>query len=130
MIFRDYDHQAFYEDCLRRERAASDVYRKALFYTLGLTAETRDHLGDVYSFTEHGINPNGLNAAWQTGSSVRVTQLAFNLFNGFAEEPPNSSSSQKLFCDSFLPYMLEAVKLRYPEYARSTETEANNGQPD
>lgn len=121
MLFKDKQHQEFYEENVNKTNSASDPYRKALFYTLGLTAETRNNINDLYDFNEKGILFDGLRKPWQTGSTGRVTRLAFNLYNNYhgnGEIGDNAGSytPEDIFCDSLMIYFFEAVKLRYPEY--------------
>lgn len=130
MIFKDRLHEEFYKTNVSKTNSGSDPYRKALFYTLGLTAETRDHIVALYDYKEKCIDFDGLCKGWQTGTSKKVTRLAFNLYNGCAydsdEDFQNGKLSQyyvvdEIFCCGLAPYFYEAIKLRYPEY-----THANN----
>lgn len=127
MRFKDGLHQDFFEKMVARTHSQKDSYRKALFYVLGLTAETRNNINTLYDFKEKGILFDGLNgpkSAWQTGTSIRITQLAFNLYNGYCGETDAEAANftpENLFCDCLLPYMLEAVKIRYPNYAEDED---------
>ena len=121
--FLDEEHENFYSDMVLRTHSEEDVYRKAFFYALGLTDETRRHIDSLYGFTGKCINFTGFSAAWQTGTSIKVTRLAFNLFNGFTGEDvkdtnANHYSPEDLFACNLAKYMFEAVKLRYPDYCR------------
>lgn len=114
---KDSDHFLFYNGLVTDTNAGDDPCRKALLYALGLTEETRRHVRELYDFKERCIIPEGLDKPWQTGSSTRVTRLAFNLYNGFADaNEPSAFTPYDLFCDPLQPYMLEAVRLRYAEY--------------
>jgi hypothetical protein len=46
---------------------------------------------------------------------MRVTRLAFNLFNDYDGEAGEFTPSN-ILCDGLMAYFFEAVKLRYPEY--------------
>ena len=123
MIYSDTDHKEFYQNCIVRHSAAHDSYHSALFYTLGLTAETRNHIEKLYDFKNRRIIVKGLLEGFQTGTSLRVTRLAFNLFNGFTgdaqsieKDVSNLYSPYYLFDTGLLAYFFEAIKLRYPEY--------------
>jgi|LSQX01.3.fsa_nt_gb hypothetical protein len=127
MIFLDDLHKKFYEDSVLRTNCSRDPYRKALFYTLGLTSETRDNINTLYDFKLGCINFDALQKGWQTGTSRKVTRLAFNLFDGMAydseEDFSNSNISKyyvvdEIFCCGLAPYFWEAIKLRYPEYTK------------
>jgi hypothetical protein len=126
MVFKDNQHKEFYNDCIVKAQAHNDPYRKALFYALGLTNETRRNISSLYDFNERGILLNGLNNGWQTSTSLRVTRMAFNLYNGFAGDIGDGNDQYAglytpyhLFDTSLLPFLFEAVKLRYPEYYRN-----------
>lgn len=130
IIFKGKEHKDFFEGCVARANAQSDPYHRALFYALGICEETREHINDLYDFEEKGINFDALSSPWQTSGTKRICRLAFNLFNSFHNSPlPHGSNTYDLEPDtdgSFTPYelfatpeagyMLEAVKIRYPEY--------------
>lgn len=108
-------HRDFYEDMLGKCQK-QDSYHRAFFYLMGLTGDTRTHINDVFDFQEDGIIPEGLTAGWQTGGSIRVCRMAFNLWNGYSEAPGDEFTPAALFCCEFARYFVEAIKLRYPEY--------------
>lgn len=120
MIFIDDQHRSFYES-----RFCGDVYRDSVSYLLGLTEETRKNAGDL--FDEDGLQIEGLSKAWQTGSTKKLTRLAFNLWNGCMVDSQEDFDNDKLssyygpsdiFCCSFAPYFVQAIQIRYPEYFR------------
>ncbi|MCU6711553.1 DUF6075 family protein [Paenibacillus sp. J5C_2022] len=116
--FRDDEHEQFYHQMLN-ERKCNDSYHRALFYTLGIAHDTRNHIRDLFDFSNGGIKPEGLSAAWQTGSSARVSRLAFNLWNGWSESGGERySMPHELFDCNYALYFFEAIRLRYPEYCR------------
>jgi len=117
MKFRDDEHRKFFEDCTKK--APNDSYHRALFYTLGLTAETRKNINQLYNFKERQIEFEGLHKPWQTGSTYKICHLAFNLFNGYSgdeESEAENYTPYNLFCCSLAEYMLEAVKIKYADY--------------
>lgn len=130
MRFQSLEHKQFYE-----QMNPKDVYQRALFYLIGLCPDTRRNAHNLYG--PDGIKPEAIHAGWQTGTSVRVTRLAFNLYTDgvptahqYTEDdrlkPPTESdlnecslySASDIFCCGYAPYFMEAVKLRYPEYCR------------
>lgn len=120
MIFADEEHKSFYIQNVQRTKSQKDPYRKALFYTLGITGITRDCIEHIYDFNKNQIILKALNAAWQTGTTMRITRLAFNLYNGYlgeTEEEGYKFTPYYLFDTGLLPFMLEAIKVRYAEYA-------------
>lgn len=119
--FANKEHKNFYAQMLIKAHN-DDSYHRAFFYTMGICDETRRNIHTLFDFKNGGINPEGLSAPWQTGSTRRLCRLAFNLWNGFAEEgKENCSTPYELFDCSFAPYFFEAIRLRYPEYCRSME---------
>lgn len=117
--FLDEAHLDFYKKALEQAKAHDDPYRKPMFYLLGLLPETRANIADLYDFKEAAIAPEGLQKGWQTGTSGEICRLAFNLYNGYTDEADaKACTPYHLFGNSFQAFMLEAVKLRYSEYAR------------
>lgn len=116
--FKDPEHKEFYEKWVAKTNSKGDPYRKALFYTLGLTAETRRNIGTLYNTEERCIEFDGLNMGWQTGTTTRLCRLAFNLYNGFNGDDNNADYTPYwLFDCGLMEYMFEAVRIRYQEYA-------------
>ncbi|WP_018885707.1 DUF6075 family protein [Paenibacillus massiliensis] len=123
-IFKDISHEQFYEGNVIRANREHDPYRRALFYLLGLTDETRHHIHDVYDFQEESIRLEGIQSGWQTGTSSRLTRLAFNLYSGYTGKDELNAylySPYYLFDTQLMPFFFEAVRLRYPEYNQSFE---------
>ena len=119
MIFLNEAHRDFFHTNVERTKTHHDPYHLALFYALGLTDDTRRNIADLYDFREKGISTDGLYKGWQTSGSLRVTRLAFNLYNGWNGEDGGELSGYytpyDLFCDGLAQYFFEAIKLRYPE---------------
>ena len=118
MKFKNREHEKFYEQYLART-AGLDPSHKAFFYTMGISSETRKHVEDVFDFHEDVIRPGGLNKGWQTSGSSCLTRLAFNLWNGWNED--GCATPYDLFSTSDAVYMLEAIRIRYPEYCREAQ---------
>lgn len=114
--FANEQHLYFYTQMLEA-CPKPDVYHQALLYLLGVSEETRVHAADIYDINEDTIKLESLNAGWQTGGSTKLCLLAFNLWNGFTND---ETSPSDIFCCSYAPYMLAAVKLRFPEYTTET----------
>lgn len=119
--FASRGHKTFYTEMLAIT-CNDDAYHKAFFYTMGISAETRRNIRNLFDFKGDCIKPEGLSAAWQTGSTRRLCRLAFNLWNGWTEEGKEQySAPYDLFDCCFAPHFFEAIRLRYPEYCRSIE---------
>lgn len=108
----------------------SDVYHMAVAYLLSLDTVTRQHIKDIFDFSEDCIKLEGLDKPWQTGTSRKTTRLAFNLWNGCctdgetytdeegytADLPSGNYSVADIFSCSYAPYYWQAIKIRFPEY--------------
>ena len=114
MKFIDNEHQNFYEQKLN-EIGKSDVYRKALVYTLGMCETTREHFDNIFNLKEGLINRNSLQEAYQTSTSMKVTRMAFSLWNSNSydsdEDVENRIVSShytpsEIFCCSYAPYCM------------------------
>ena len=130
--FVDPEHRDFYSE--RVQALRPDVYLRALIYTLGLCEDTRCRFDSIYDAKDRAINPETIHAPWQTGTSLKVCRLAFNLFNdgvptvSFVGAPGIGDMSEckrysasDIFCCSFAPFFFEAIKIRYPEYTALAE---------
>lgn len=130
MKFIDDEHKQFYERKLN-EIGRLDVYYRALIYTLSICPITREHFDNIFNAKDGEININSINAPYQTGTSLKVTRAAFSLWNSSCvydseENLENEKVSENynigdIFCCSYAPYIYEAVKIRYPEYTKSSE---------
>lgn len=126
--FFNEEHERFYKRvCDEMSKLKKlDCYDKALIYILSVCETTREHFAEIFDI-EEGININSLKSSWQTGTSLKVTRMAFNLYNdcmydseedidkGQISEYYNPSD---IFACSYANYFFEAIKIRYPEYTR------------
>lgn len=101
----------------------TDSYFKSLVYLCGLTEETRNHFSDIFDCHDWAINLEATSAGWQTGTSLRVTRLAFNLWNGCGSDSGSGATEEylpdSLFCCELMEFFFEALLIRFPEYAGS-----------
>lgn len=130
MTFIDAEHAAFF-DKFCGEMKRSDEYHEAVAYLFALDRVCREHIEDLFNFDEDCIVLEGLRKGWQTGTSVKTTRLAFNLWNGHCSDgqkgkdkdgyevdlPSRYYAVDEIFCCSYAPYYWEAIKLRYPLYS-------------
>lgn len=131
-MFKNLDHELFYKRCL--EKTPNDVFHQALFYTLGILDVTQKNVESLYDFKKEKIVFEGLSQGWQTGASKRITRMAFNLFNGFAGMMGDEKLEDGLYYTPYYifdmaeaPYLMEAIKIRYPEYS-ACDTEMKHEQ--
>jgi hypothetical protein len=141
ILFADKKHEELFFSLFKKMKS-HDCYHGSAAYLLGLDTVLREHINDVFDFSEDIIKPDGLNKAWQTGTSRKTTRLMFNLWNGKYKDAPAqrdyydedeeepdeeeeenqaAQSSQyytpdQLFCCSYAAFYVQAIKLRYPEY--------------
>lgn len=118
IVFRSREHQDFFLKMMMKSKV-NDCYHRAFFYVMGIADETRKNINAMFDFKNDWIVPEGMHGGWQTSGTVRVCHLAFNLWNGYAEEGRERySTPEELFCCEFAPYFMEGIKVRYPEYCR------------
>ena len=127
IIFKNDSHQEFYEKWMPKCRY-QDVYHKALVYCLGINADTRNHIKEIYDFKNGFVKPECLTKGWNTSGSVRVIRMAMNLYcNGTpsVDDYKNAEDQlrecgqytvEELFCCGYARYFWEAIQIRYPEY--------------
>lgn len=116
MIFKDNLHSAAYEDFIKKADCKGDPYRQSLFYLLALNEDTRKNIELLYNFESKGIIIEGLNEPFQTNTSIRITRLAYNLFNNYYDEQdPARYTPEDIFYvfKQDLIYTMEAIKIRF-----------------
>lgn len=116
--FASKEHREFYLAMLQK-CGNSDSFHRAFFYCVGISDTTRKNVSRIFDFENDRMKTDGLHEGWQTGGTMRLTRLAFNLWNGYTEQgAERMSAPYEMFACDYAPYFLEAVKLRYPEYCR------------
>ncbi|WWR14689.1 DUF6075 family protein [Lachnospiraceae bacterium JLR.KK008] len=128
IIFRDDEHQDFFYTALEHCRN-KDVYHMALLYCLGVSADTRNHVWEVYDFEDDCVKTECLTEGWITSGSAKIIRLALNLYcNGTpsvsieGDDPERQLKEcrrytvEELFCCSYARYFWQAVQIRFPEY--------------
>ena len=129
IMFESEEHYSFYVE--KAGQLHADGYLKALIYTVGICHDTRSRWARFYDEAARTIKPEVITEGWQTGTTVKLTRLAFQLFTdgtptalSFDENDKQTEdfsecsrySVSDIFCCGFAPFFVEAVKLRYPEY--------------
>ncbi len=134
MRFKNEYHETLFWVIMQKMKC-NDVYSRSVAYLIALDSVCRNHVEDMFDFKENIIRHDSLNASWQTGTSMKTTRLAFNLWNscctdgeiytdkeGYKEYLPSESYSvAEIFCCGYAPYYWEAIKIRYPEYTVEDE---------
>lgn len=128
--FIDDEHEEFYNTKLNELKKIRkiDVYHRALLYTISICKETREHIEEIFDVKSDEANIDAIQRKWQTGTSKKVTRMAFNLWNGSLiydseDDLENRKISleyavSEIFCCSYAPFFWEAIKIRYPEYTK------------
>lgn len=127
IVFCNKEHEEFYLKTLAQCRE-QDVYQQALCYCLGISADTRNHIDNIYDFRTGCVIPGCLQEGWITSGSARIVRMAFNLYCNGTPSTDNYEKeedklreckrygAEELFCCGYAPYFWQAIKLRYPEY--------------
>lgn len=136
MEFIDEEHELFFVSKMKElyKYGKGDVYYYSLIYTLGICPSTREHFAEIFNMENGKINIDAINSAWQTGTSEKVTRMAFSLWNRCMydskedvenEKMSSSYNPSEIFSCSYAPYFYEGVKLRYPEYTKEKSNTKN-----
>lgn len=121
MIFYDNKHEKAFNDICSRMKYL-DCYHRSLAYLLSLDIVLREHIEAVYDMHEDVIKPEGLNKGFQTGTSLKTTRLAFNLWNSYCsegeqleeEQPSSNYAPDQIFnCKEYAPYYWQAIQIRF-----------------
>lgn len=124
LLFVNKFHKEEYDNLLRRMGADErDTNRAAFAYLVTMDAVCRAHIRELYDFEDGCIHSDALDAAWQTGTSLKTTRLAFNLFtdNVAWTDAPERLSPVELFSCDYAPYYWQAIRIRFPQYTAESE---------
>ncbi len=129
IMFESEEHYSFYIEKVGKLNA--DVYLKALIYAVGICPDTRRRWNSFYDEADRSIKPEVINEGWQTGTTYKITRLAYQLFTDSTptavsyDDKDNQTEDFKecsrysvsdIFCCEYAPFFVEAIKLRYSEY--------------
>ena len=107
--FRSAAHRDFFLEMMNKSKV-NDCYHRAFFYVMGIAAETRANINQMFDFKTDCIEPEGMHGGWQTSGTVKVCHLAFNLWNGYTEkENGRYFTPDELFCCEYAPYFVEGI---------------------
>ena len=79
IIFIDNAHEKFFYEKLKEVRY-QDSCHQALCYCLGINADTRRNVDNIYDFKAGCVKTECLREGWQTSGSLKVVRMAFNLY--------------------------------------------------
>lgn len=130
IMFADEEHKKFFEEKYEEAKSMrkTDVYYTSLIYTLSIAETTREHFDEIFDLKNGEVQLNAIDKAFQTDTSLKVTRLAFSLWNhsivfdneeGLQNDIISTHyNPSEIFCCTYAPYFYEAIKIRYPEYTR------------
>ena len=100
--FRSAAHRDFFLEMMNKSKV-NDCYHRAFFYVMGIAAETRANINQMFDFKMGSIEPEGMHGGWQTSGTVKVCHLAFNLWNGYTDRSVRRTSRQRTYSAVSLP---------------------------
>lgn len=133
--FKNNAHSERYQE-LMKNMLHDNVYYRSVAYLIALNDDCYRNMSSIFNIEKGRIILEGVNEGWQTSSSLRVTRLIYNLWNGYcyseceSEDPTPSSdyTVSEIFYDSDSRYFFEAIKIRYPEHFRYINLEERTVQ--
>lgn len=115
------DHEARYLELIERDGTwKTDVERHALLYILA-SDMLYSNASSLYDFNKRWIKPDKIGSLYLSSSAVKMTELAFNLYNGSSAKDP-LTIFRSLDPENFRICM-EAIQIRF------LGTEKNRGNP-
>lgn len=117
MNFIDKEHEKFYNQKIGQTRL-NDRYEQSLLYLLASTNETRQNFEEIYTIEKNEINLESLKSPWQTGTSIAICRLAFNVFGDIVADTPEERTSYAYTISEILKHIdlncaIEAFKIRF-----------------
>ena len=98
MKFIDIKHKQFfyekYDEIVKLGK--SDVYYKSIIYILGICETTRENFDDIFNVKSGEINIDSIQSPYQTGTSSKVTRMAFSLWNGCNYDSEKDIENKKI----------------------------------
>jgi hypothetical protein len=137
MDFIDSSHREFFEKKMLEMKSLgkTDVYYTSLVYVLSICETTREHFNEIFNIKNGEVNLDSIQKGWQTSTSLKVTRMAFNLWNHNLmydseedlekEQLSDRYAPSEIFCCSYAPYFWEGIKIRYPEYTKVQQENKN-----
>lgn len=119
-------HKGYYGDILSAMKSC-DCYHRSMAYLLALDSVLSRQPDSVFDFQEDMIKRDGLHKGFQTGTSMKTTRLAFNLWNGCCDDgemytdkdgyetdlPSHNYAPDEIFSSIYAPYYWQAIRLRF-----------------
>lgn len=127
--FIDKSHEIFFKEKFQLI-STKDCYTESLIYILGICPDTRENFDTLFDIKNEEINISGLEKAWQTSTSLKVTRLAFNLFNDCIYDSDQDFKEQKIstkytpseiFCCNYARFFYQGIQLRHSSYTKTLE---------
>lgn len=113
IIFENKTHKKkFTEFCNRLPERRKNPTSYAAMYLLALIGQGEN---DLFDFEKGLIEPEGINAGWQTSSTKKATALMFGMWNSRCMDAETSKVCNIFGSSYWDRYFLEALKIRYTE---------------
>lgn len=117
MKFIDSEHENFYYEKIGQAKI-KDKYISVLIYLLASNKETRMHFEEIYNVKKNEINLEILQRPWQTGTSINICRLAFNLFGDIVSDKPEEGANylyttSQIIKNINIDCCIEALKIRF-----------------
>lgn len=117
MYFADKEHELFYNKKIEQTKIR-DIYRKSLIYLLSSNKETRKNFHEIYNLQKDEINIESLKKPWQTGTSLNICRLAFNLYGDIASDEPDERTNylytiNELMKNINIDVAIQALKIKF-----------------
>lgn len=125
--FKNEEHKKIFNEFLERlpKQLQPSLEYRSLLYLLSSDETIVKNVEDVFDFEKLLIFPYSFaDNAWQTGSSLRTTKLAYNLFNnnrlnGLEENNPffddKGETVKNIFEYGNIETYINAIKIRFPD---------------
>ena len=101
--FRSAAHRDFFLEMMNKSKV-NDCYHRAFFYVMGIAAETRANINQMFDFKTDCIEPEGMHGGWQTSG----TKLNYPVMQ--TPNNPNfylKHNFEKAYSDLGTPYIQE-----------------------
>ncbi len=117
MYFEDKEHELFYNKKIGQNKIV-DIYKKSLIYLLSSNKETRKNFDEIYNLQKDEINIESLKKPWQTGTSLNVCRLAFNLYGDITSDEPCERTNylytiNELMKNINIDVIIQALKIKF-----------------
>lgn len=118
LVFDDQEQARAYLSLIRRVKTneLNRPCRRAICYLISLNEITRRHADEIFDFERDCTAFDWEKREWQNKDTMKLSQLAANLYNGACKGEPRDYCPYKLFRCKYAAQMLIAVKIALCEW--------------